>query len=94
MNPYKNGRLWAAFLFLWGIFTKNILEFAKEKHKGQKRIGELMNPIYNGEKVEFSEAQIDTINMLVGLLNASGIRKYIRNWEFLLPDNQRQIFLY
>ncbi len=47
--------------------------------EGQKRIGELMNPIYNGEKVEFSEAQVDTINMLVGLLNASGIRKYILN---------------
>jgi FKBP-type peptidyl-prolyl cis-trans isomerase len=47
--------------------------------EGQKRLGEMMNPIYNGEKVEFSEAQVDTINMLIGLLNASGIRKYILN---------------
>jgi FKBP-type peptidyl-prolyl cis-trans isomerase len=47
--------------------------------EGQKRLGEMMNPIYNGEKVDFSEAQVDTINMLIGLLNASGIRKYILN---------------
>lgn len=62
-----------------------------EPDKGHEYFDMVMNRIRNGENVALSAGEIDSINMVMGLLNGSGARRYMIGKD--TTDNDLKVFM-